>query len=284
MGACGWAGRSSWWPSPPRPRPPTPPAPGITREYLNSTWQLLDLDVPADDPVGSIRYLHTQPRLQRRGGGDRLAAAPIAGTLFALDVAALAGAGLLLQRILVRSGVGPLTAGGVASVAVLSPSLVNTIGLASYEVLVCLLVVAAIAAAQRYLDGPRTFWLVAASALLTAAALTRSLLHPVWVLAVLALLMTAADRRWRQAGGAGRARPADQGVDAQEPGRVRHRHDLELAGFNLQREVVNLAPTWCSPTCSRAVANLATYGAVGGPPRPPPVSRARAGRTTTPLT
>lgn len=165
---------------------------GITRDYLANTWQLLDLDVLADDPVGSVWYLHTQPP----GYNAAVATiawlpAPIAGTLFALDVAALAGTALLLQGILVRSGVGTLTAGGVATVAVLSPSLVNTIGLASYEVLVCLLVVAAIAAGQRYLDGPRTFWLVAASALLTAAALTRSLLHPVWVLAVLALLMAA---------------------------------------------------------------------------------------------
>jgi len=165
---------------------------GITREYLANTWQLLDLDVLADDPVGGIWYLHTQPP----GYNAVVAAiawlpAPIAGTLFALDVAALAATGLLLQGILVRSGVGPLTAGGVATVAVLSPSLVNTIGLASYEVLVCLLVVAALAAAQRYLDAPRTRWLVATSALLTAAALTRSLLHPVWVLALLALLMAA---------------------------------------------------------------------------------------------
>jgi hypothetical protein len=165
---------------------------GITREYLSDTWQLLDLEVLADDPVGSLWYLHTQPPgYNAVVGAIAWLPAPIAGTLFALDVAALAATGLLLQGILVRSGVGPLTAGAVAALAVLSPSLVNTIGLASYEVLVCLLVVAAVAAAQRYLAGPRPSWLVAASALLTAAALTRSLLHPAWVLAVLVLLMAA---------------------------------------------------------------------------------------------
>lgn len=165
---------------------------GITGGLLADTWQLLDVEVLADDPLGSVWYLHTQPPgYNLLVGIIAWLPLPIAGTLFAIDIAALAGIGLLLHHILVRWGLGSAAAAVVATVAVLNPSLLNTIGLASYEVLVCLLLVGALATAQRYLDDARAASLLAASALLTAAALVRSLLHPAWVLAVLAVLLVA---------------------------------------------------------------------------------------------
>ena len=164
----------------------------LTRAQVADTWQLLDIEVLGDDPLGSIWYLHTQPP------GYNLVVAvvawlpvPIMGGLYALDIAALAATGLLLAAILVRAGVGPITAGVVATVAILSPSLLSTVRLASYEVLACLLLVAALAAAQRYLDQARARWLIGAALALTAAGLTRSLIHPVWILAAIGLLAAA---------------------------------------------------------------------------------------------
>jgi hypothetical protein len=164
----------------------------LTRSQVADTWQLLDIEVLGDDPLGSVWYLHTQPP-----GYNLLVAVvawlplPIMGGLYALDIAALAATGLLLAGILVRTGVGPIAAGAVSTVAILSPSLLSTIRLASYEVLAALLLVAAVAAAQRYLDEARTAWLIAAALALTAAGLTRSLIHPVWILAALGLLVAA---------------------------------------------------------------------------------------------
>jgi hypothetical protein len=165
---------------------------GITGGLLADTWQLLDIEVLAADPLGSVWYLHTQPPgYNLLVGIVAWLPLPVAGTLFAIDIAALAGIGLLLHQILVRRGLGSAAAAVVATVAVLNPSLLNTIGLASYEVLVCLLAVGALATAQRFLDDSGTAALLATSALLTAAALVRSLLHPAWVLAVVALLLVA---------------------------------------------------------------------------------------------
>ena len=171
---------------------------GMTREYVANSWQILDVDALADDPLGSLWYLHIQPP-----GYNALVAAiawlpvPLIGTLYAVDVAALAGIGLLLHAILVRWGVGPIAAAVVAAITVLNPSLLSTMAMASYEVPVGLLIVAALATAQRYLETPRAAWLLATAGLLTAGALTRSLLHPLWIAAVLALLVIARppDRR-----------------------------------------------------------------------------------------
>jgi hypothetical protein len=165
---------------------------GMTSEYVSNSWQILDIEALADDPLGSVWYLHTQPPgYNLLVGVAAWLPVPLVGTLYAIDIVALAGIGLLLQSILVRWGVRPIAAALVAALAILNPSLLSTMAMASYEVPVCLLIVGALAAAQRYLETPRTGWLVATSALLTAGALTRSLLHPVWVVAVLAVLAVA---------------------------------------------------------------------------------------------
>src|SRR5918998_496437 len=171
---------------------------GMTREYVANSWQILDVDALADDPLGSLWYLHIQPP-----GYNALVAViawlpvPLIGTLYAVDIAAQAGIGLLLHAILVRWGVGPIAAAVVAAITVLNPSLLSTMAMASYEVPVGLLIVAALATAQRYLETRRAAWLLATAGLLTAGALTRSLLHPLWIAAVLALLVIARppDRR-----------------------------------------------------------------------------------------
>lgn len=194
----------------------------VSSAELGASWQLLDLHTLGGDPVGSVWYLHTQPPLHNLVVGIVWwLPVPVAGTLFALYVVCLLACGLLLQDLLAGWGVDPLAAGAIAAFAMANPALLDTIGYGGYEVPVAALLVGALWAAGRYLrsspgsgagdgdDGaiPAAAaptgsvpagavpaggrWLVLASALLTLACLTRSLLHPLWLAGALALLLVA---------------------------------------------------------------------------------------------
>lgn len=157
---------------------------------LHSSWQLIDLDVLADDPLGSVWYLHTQPPVHNMVVGVvGWLPLPIAGSLFVLYVAALAVGGLLLHDLLVRWGTGPRVAAAVAAFALASPGLVGTVAVAGYEVPASTLTIGALWSAQRYLGTGHAKWLLVTSAVLTTAALTRGLLHPAWVVGALGLLL-----------------------------------------------------------------------------------------------
>ncbi len=165
---------------------------GMSGGELASSWQILDLHALQHDPLGSIWYLHTQPPVHNLVVGLAIwAPAPIVGTLFVLYIVTLVATGLLLHGLLVRWGLGPLAAGFVAALAMANPPLLGTIHIASYEVPVAMLVVGSLWAAQRFLDEPRLRWLLVTSGMLTVGALTRSLLHPVWVLGILLALVVA---------------------------------------------------------------------------------------------
>jgi hypothetical protein len=167
-------------------------ADGMSGGELASSWQVLDLHALQSDPFGSLWYLHTQPPVHNMVVAVAIfAPAPIVGTLFVLYIVTLIVTGLLLHGLLVRWGLGPLAAGVVAALAMANPNLLGTIHIASYEVPVAMFVIGSLWAAQRYLDEPRLRWLLVTSGALTAGALTRSLLHPVWVLGILAALMVA---------------------------------------------------------------------------------------------
>lgn len=176
---------------------------GLSGGELASSWQVLDLRTLEDDPLGSLWYLHTQPPVHNVVVGTAVwAPTPTVGTLFVLYVATLLATGLLLHALLVRWGLGPVAAGAVAAVAMANPSLLGTIHIASYEVPVAMLVVGSLWAGQRYLDEPGMRWLLVTSGFLTAGALTRSLLHPLWVLGVLGVLLVARPATRRQAAAA----------------------------------------------------------------------------------
>jgi hypothetical protein len=167
-------------------------ADGMSGGELASSWQILDLHTLESDPFGSVWYLHTQPPVHNLVVALAIfAPAPIVGTLFVLYVVTLMVTGLLLHALLVRWGLGPLAAGVVAALAMANPNLLGTIHIASYEVPVTMFVVGSLWAAQRFLDEPRLRWLLVASGALTAGALTRSLLHPMWVLGILVVLVVA---------------------------------------------------------------------------------------------
>jgi hypothetical protein len=122
--------------------------------------------------------------------------------VFAIFVACLLGTGLLLHGLLVRWGVGPLVAGAITAFALLNPSLLTTMTIGSYEVPVALMAAASLVAIQRYLDAPSLGWLLAASALLTLCAMTRSLFNPIWLALVLVVVLLARPVSWRRVGGA----------------------------------------------------------------------------------
>jgi hypothetical protein len=167
-------------------------ADGMSGGELASSWQILDLHALQSDPFGSLWYLHTQPPVHNLVVALAIfAPAPIVGTLFVLYVVTLIATGLLLHGLLVRWGLGPIAAGVVAALAMANPNLLGTIHIASYEVPVAMFVVGSLWAAQRYLDEPRLRWLLVTSGALTAGALTRSLLHPVWVFGILLVLVIA---------------------------------------------------------------------------------------------
>jgi hypothetical protein len=176
---------------------------GNRRVELDTYWQLADLRVLAHDPLGSVWYLHTQPPAYNIVVG-LLAwlGLPITGSVFAVYVASLAGIALLLHGLLVRLGVGPIVAGVIVAVTLLNPSLLATMSISSYETPVALLLIGSLYAMVRYLETPRTGWLLATAGLLTLTAMTRSLFNPPWVLAVLALVLVARRVTLRQAAAA----------------------------------------------------------------------------------
>jgi hypothetical protein len=176
---------------------------GTYRVAMDTNWQLIDVRVLTDDPLGSVWYLHTQPPIFNLVVGVLAwANLPLAGALFAVLAASLVGIALLLHGLLVRWGVGPIVAGVIVAVALLNPSLLSTMTIASYEVPVALLLIASLYTMQRYLETPGTGWLLATSGLVTLTALTRSLFNPPWVLAVLALILVARRATRRQAAAA----------------------------------------------------------------------------------
>jgi hypothetical protein len=162
---------------------------GASSARIADQWQLIDLEVLESAPVSSIWYLHTQPPgFNALVGLIAWSPLPLAGTLHVVNLALLAGLGLLIHQMLVRWGVAPLAAGVAVAVALLNPSLLSALPYGHYEILVGFTVVLALAAAQRHLDDPAPRWLLLAAASITLCGVVRSLFHPLWAVAAIAVL------------------------------------------------------------------------------------------------
>lgn len=172
---------------------------GLDRRYLAVSWQLVDLPVLRDDPFGSVWNLHTQPPLFNLvvGAVLRWSPAPPIGTLFVLYIGCLAVTGLVLADLLRRWRVPSLAAGAVAALALVVTGPLVTVAGGSYEVPVAALLATALWLAHRYLEAPSPALLIGLSATLTAVVMTRSLFHPAWALAALALVAVARPVPWR---------------------------------------------------------------------------------------
>jgi len=162
----------------------------ITRRDVAINWQIDSIPNLVDNPFTSSFYRHVQPPLYNLFIGVVLRWSPFPkiGTLWVLWLLALAGCGLLLADLLVRLRVPGPAAGAIAALALANPNLLATMPIASYEVPIALLLLAALRVGVTLPSHPSARRWLAFSALLTALALTRSLFHPVWVLAVLGLV------------------------------------------------------------------------------------------------
>lgn len=172
----------------------------LRRDILGASWQVLELEHLGADPIGSVWHLHIQPPLHNAliGSVLRWSPFPDMGTLFVLYVAALLVAAVVLADLLSCWRVPPPVAGAIAAVAIANPNLLSTIGIASYEVPLAAMAIVALRVLQQLLHRPRLATLLALSGVLTALALTRSLFHPAYVVALLVLAGVAARCTARQ--------------------------------------------------------------------------------------
>jgi hypothetical protein len=173
---------------------------GLSSEALGSQWQLIDLRVLSEAPLQGVWHLHTQPpAFNLLVGLIAWSPLPLAGTVFATNIAAILAIGLLLHHLLVRWGVGPVAAGVVVAISLLNPCLLSALHWGHYEILIGFTLVAALVAAHRFLDDPRPGTLLLVTAMITLCGLTRSLFHPVWVIAAIAVLVAIRPLPWRYA-------------------------------------------------------------------------------------
>ena len=128
---------------------------------LAISWQLVELPVLRDDPIGSTWYLHTQPPLFNLviGAVLRWSPFPAYGTLVVGFLACLALTGVLLTDLLVRWRVPAVAAGAIASLAVALPAPISSIVLPSYEVPLATLLALSLWLVQRHLERPSPVWL-----------------------------------------------------------------------------------------------------------------------------
>lgn len=163
-------------------------------------YQLLDRQMLATHPLGSLCYLHSQPP-----GLDALLVATLrAAELFGttpevvgtvvFQALGLAAAIALFRLILVTSGSrGFATAGVVAALA--DPGYHVFANLFFYEFPVYVLLLLLLATGMRYLRGGDVSSLVFVVLFAAAITLTRSLFHPIWALGLCVLLVLLREPR-----------------------------------------------------------------------------------------
>jgi hypothetical protein len=157
--------------------------------YLDYGWQIIPWDTLSSDPLRSVWYLHVQPPLWNLtlGGLAWLSPASDAITLQLL----MAGFGVLAAvwaTALARElGVPPGVAITVGLVATLHPEVLKNAFEPTYELPTAALLLGVVLAAVRWgRDGRSLRWAAVLVGLTTAVVLTRSLYHPLWLVAVVA--------------------------------------------------------------------------------------------------
>ncbi|HTH07130.1 MAG TPA: hypothetical protein VL916_14720, partial [Ilumatobacteraceae bacterium] len=165
----------------------------FSTEYLTYGWQLVPFETLRDDPFGSVWYLHTQPPLWNLviGVVARWSWFPTAISLqlvFAVLGIALAGTLAELAR---RLGATNALAIGASLVAMLNTEVAAMFFTPQYEMPVAL----ALALIATVLATPPVRWsarhLVAVVVLGTAVVMTRALFHPLWLVALVVLVLLA---------------------------------------------------------------------------------------------
>jgi hypothetical protein len=165
---------------------------GVSGLQLGISWQLLDRHVLEHDLLGGLWYLHIQPPLHNLVVGLALwTPFPAEGTLFVLYGGCLLAIGLLSHELARRWGAPGPVAAAVACLIVANPALLATIQLVGYELPVAMLLLTLVSLVDRHVERPSGRSLLAISAVGTAVVLTRALFHPLWLAAVLLVLLVA---------------------------------------------------------------------------------------------
>jgi hypothetical protein len=179
---------------------------GFTTAALRTSWQLLDLHHLTADPFGSVALLHIQPPAFNLfvGGVERWSPLSAAITYQALYFACGLVLLLTLRALLVELGCSPVAAATGTVVVALDPVLLSYENSATYELPIATLLVVSGWCCARYARTRSTGALVGFVAAITAGALTRALLHPVWLIGVVVLVVGAVRPRagWRAVGAA----------------------------------------------------------------------------------
>ena len=182
------------------------PAAGFTTAALRTSWQLLDLHRLTADPFGSVALLHIQPPAFNLFVGVVERWSPISAAVTYQVLYAACGLTLLLvlRALLVELGCSELAATVGAVVVALDPVMLSYENTITYELPVATLLVVSGWCCARYARTRSTAHLVGFVAAITAAALTRALLHPLWLVAVFVLVVLAVRPRtgWRGVGAA----------------------------------------------------------------------------------
>lgn len=165
---------------------------GIVDDDLRILWQMLDVRDLADSPISSVWNLHIQPPLYNLYVGLMgWAGVPIGWAVFGLFMVSLWAMIVLLTDLLRRWRVQPWAALVFVSIGVCGPSLLWTVGIASYEIPSAALMVFAIWAFQLHMERSSGASLLLLAVALTAGGLTRSLLSPFWIVAVFGIAVVA---------------------------------------------------------------------------------------------
>lgn len=177
---------------------------GFSTAALRTSWQLLDLHRLTADPFGSVALLHIQPPAFNLFVGvvERWSPASAAFTYQVLYFACGLVLVLTLRALLVELRCSELAATVGTVVVALDPVLLSYENTVTYELPAATLLLVSGWCCARYARTRSTGHLVGFVAAITGVALTRALLHPVWVVAVLVLVLAAVRPRagWRAIG------------------------------------------------------------------------------------
>ena len=162
--------------------------------YLGFGWQLIPWDILSSDPIRSVWYLHVQPPGWNLllGGLAKVSPFTDAITLQVLMATFGVAVAYLACRLARRLGLSPRAAIVIALVATAHPEVLKGAFEPNYELAVAALLLAALVAVARLADERsvrRAF--VWVSVLLTSLVMTRSLYHPLFLVAILLIVAVA---------------------------------------------------------------------------------------------
>lgn len=165
----------------------------FSTDVLRYSWQLLEPSALRADPFGSVALLHSQPPLFNLFVGivERWSPFPAGLSFQFLYLASGLTMVLALRALLAEVGCSEVGATVGALVVALNPVVLSYETTVTYEIPVATGLVIAVWLAARFARTRRTGDLVGCVLAATFATLTRALLHPVWLVAFVAIVLLA---------------------------------------------------------------------------------------------